>query len=290
MMQISHSKIFCFVEGFSDRYIYSRITDAACNPKSIKYEIITAEELPEEAGGKASVLAFYDYAKRSDLLDNDFQGKRTVSLFFLDKDVDDVLRRKRRSRHVIYTESYDIEGSLFENSDLSQAAANAACLDIKTCQSLGSNVQWCRKAAQAWLEWVKICLTACYYSPAAGPYYSRPISQINTTPFAEVNVTDVAKHKLRLKLSSELSSAEFSKASQKIEQLVSKLYNKGEFGKVFRGKWYPVLLLADIEKAAAGRRYNSSNFADRIICCLAERADYEGRWTLRYRETISLFI
>jgi hypothetical protein len=84
-MQMSSSRVFCFVEGFSDRYVYSRIIEAECIARNVKYEVVTAEELPGGAGGKPALLGFFDYAKRAALLKDDFQGKQTASLFFLIK-------------------------------------------------------------------------------------------------------------------------------------------------------------------------------------------------------------
>ena len=286
-MQMSSSTLFGFVEGFSDRYIYSRVVDDTCASRNIKYEIVTAEELPGQAGGKTALLSFFDYAKRATLLRNDLQGKRTVSLFFLDKDVDDIFRRRRRSSHVVYTRTYDIEGTLFRFADVARAAAGASCLDLNSTRvALGSSSLWCRKAASAWIEWVKLCLVACTCAPKAGSYYSRPVSQIHPGPYSPIDQAELAKHRSALAAASGLSAAKFKLVCDKIDRLVSKAFAEGAYDRFFRGKWYPALLRADVQRIAAGRRCNLSNFADRVISCLAENADYNSAWTQPYRAAV----
>jgi hypothetical protein len=121
-MQMSRTQIFAFVEGQTDPYFYDKICEAVCQPSTVSYEIRRAQELPGGTGGKVALLALYDYLRRmSSLLDN-FKGKTTGVLIFLDKDVDDLLRIQRRSEHIVYTKYYDLENHLFIHGNLTEAS------------------------------------------------------------------------------------------------------------------------------------------------------------------------
>ena len=287
MMQMSKATLFGFVEGFSDRYIYSRLLDVECQAGGTKFQVVTAEELSGASGGKNALFQFFNYSKRAGLLWSDFQGKKTACLFFLDKDIDDVTRRKRRSAHVVYTQTYDMEGTLFRNGDIVHATAAAAYLDIATTRAvLGSSTSWCERAARAWEPWLKLCIFASIYAPSAGSYYGRPSSQINTMPFSSVDTTKLATHEAALRAASGLSSDDFVRRYNRVGKLIRDAFLLGNHDRLFRGKWYPVLLKDSAQQIAAGRKINVSNFDDRVFSCLAESVDYTGPWTEHFRSAI----
>ena len=91
-MQMSQAALFIFVESPEDRYVYSQIADPECQGRGIDYQVVTSEELQQNEGGKQVLLGFFDYLRRQSSLTDRFKGKTTVSIFFLDKDVDDFLR------------------------------------------------------------------------------------------------------------------------------------------------------------------------------------------------------
>ena len=176
-MQMSTFSLFVFVEGLTDRYIYSQIADSECRNLGTNFSLVTAEELLGSGGGKAVLLSFFDYLKSRASLVDVFQSKTTASIFFLDKDVDDFLRRKRRSDHVVYTETYDIESYLFIHGDLCQATAASAPLDIGSVRTgIGDYNKWRYRAAVTWKNWVTLCLFA-HTRVISSTYYGRPESQ-----------------------------------------------------------------------------------------------------------------
>jgi hypothetical protein len=80
-MQMSRNPLFVFVEGQTDRYFYSKIADLECQTYGMCYQIVTAEELSGLAGGKETLLKFFAYLKTKYSLNENFKGKRTVSIF-----------------------------------------------------------------------------------------------------------------------------------------------------------------------------------------------------------------
>ena len=156
-MQISGQGLYIFVEGDSDKFVYSRLADSECKGCRVDYLVVSGEDIRGGGGGKNVLLGFFDYLRRMRSLVDIFKGSTTVSIFFLDKDIDDLLRTKRRSAHVVYTQHYDIEAYYFIHGDLCTAAATSASLDIGSVRAMISDYSlWRRQAATCWKEWVKL--------------------------------------------------------------------------------------------------------------------------------------
>jgi len=159
-MQMSEAILFAFVEGKKiDPFFYGQICASACKQRQIKYALIKANELPPGAGGKPKLLKYYDYLLGRKKLSSNLGGKRAVAVFFLDKDIDDISKRWKKSRYIIYTRYYDVHNEIFLNGDLTQGCAAAASLDPTDLKPLFSNSsQWCVQAAARWKDWVVLCV------------------------------------------------------------------------------------------------------------------------------------
>jgi hypothetical protein len=93
-MQMSPVKLFVFVEGKqNDPYFYGKLCDTVCKPRSVNYLLIKAE-MYSTSGGKGSVLKYFHYLRTINSLVDNFQGKRTLSIFFVDKDLDGISAQK----------------------------------------------------------------------------------------------------------------------------------------------------------------------------------------------------
>ena len=56
-MQMSRFQIFAFVEGKeNDPYVSGKVCDSVCRPVGVSYIICRAQELPEGAGGKQTLI------------------------------------------------------------------------------------------------------------------------------------------------------------------------------------------------------------------------------------------
>ena len=114
----------------------------------IEYEICLAQELPQLTGGKSSLLKFFKYLKRVSSLLDDFKGEKTAGFFYLDKDIDDILKACNNSEHIVYTEHYSFENYLFQHGDLVEATAAAASLDLASVRRVldTDKTSWRRRA------------------------------------------------------------------------------------------------------------------------------------------------
>ena len=108
-----------------------------------------------------AALEFYDFLRARKALVSTFKGKKTIIGFLVDKDIDDILRRKRRSPHVVYTKYYDVENHIFAAGDLREAAASSASLNRQSLSTVMPNsAVWCKSKADIWRDWVKVCVLA----------------------------------------------------------------------------------------------------------------------------------
>jgi len=161
-MQMSQNNVFAFVEGKEcDPFFYGQICAIIRTQRNIAYQICRANEIPPFAGGKNALLAYHDFLRRRKALRSNLGGKSTIAVFFLDKDIDDIMRRCRRSRYIIYTRHYDVQNEIFLNGNLVQGCAAAASLDPALLIPLLSDSHgYCKQAAERWEEWVVLCVIA----------------------------------------------------------------------------------------------------------------------------------
>jgi hypothetical protein len=161
LLQISTFQLFAFVEGPSDSPFYDGICSQVCKSRGIPFQVRTAVELPGATGGKPGLLAYFQELRRRNRLLTSFKGKKMAIVFFLDKDVEDISRRKKRSPFLIYTRWYDVENHIIENCNIIRAAKIAAGLDQQTLEPfLNDSMAWRRSASARWKDWVKLCLFA----------------------------------------------------------------------------------------------------------------------------------
>ena len=290
-MQVSEIPLYVFVEGFEDRYFYSRIVGSECRPGELEYKVITGEELHDgEGGGKGVLMRFFDYLEERKALAGTFQSKRTVALFFVDKDIDDMLGMLRIEEQLIYTESYDVESYLFNHGELSRAAAGAAGLDIDSVQTyLGDYADWRSRATESWRSWVKVCVFAQMYAPSSGRFYGRPQSELNDELYGPVNTEKYSECLVRLRQPS-MSKAEFEKRFCKIGKQVDLLYSKGLCDRVFKGKWYLQFLAQDVKDLARERRFNKRYLTHGLRIALEQTLDWEEPWALDLRMPVRRII
>jgi hypothetical protein len=94
--QISRVRLNLFVEGGIDSYFYGQICQQVL-PGRFEYQLWPSTVLGAAGAGKSHVLKTFDSLRRRKLLVMDFKGQRKASIFFVDKDADDLRRTIKRS-------------------------------------------------------------------------------------------------------------------------------------------------------------------------------------------------
>jgi len=287
-MQMSQAAVFAFVEGQeTDPYFYGQICAVVCNQRQIVYQICRANDILPNAGGKEALLVFYDFLRRRGALRSNLGGKETVAVFFLDKDIDDIVRRCRRSRYVTYTRYYDVQNEIFLNGDLSQGCAAAASLDPAILTSLLSDSHsWCKHAAQRWQEWVVLCIIAHLKGIRQECNY-RVQSRVQNPTTGKV---DTARLKVRITAMaarSGMAPDDFKAFHTSVKRKVKRLYSSGQQDKVFKGKWYSALLDEDIKRLMGRSAFDKQGFSARVTSAVAATLRFTDSWAQFYANRLT---
>lgn len=286
-MQMSRAKIFIFVEGKTDRYFYHKICEVALAPRGIGYEICLAQELPQLTGGKEALLDFFDYLNKATALLDDFKGKKTAAIFYLDKDVDDLLKKFKSSEHLVYTEHYCIENYFFQHGNLAEATSVAANLDLTDVRrGLNmSNDAWRRRAAENWIDWVKLCVFTRSRNLGHECNYG-VTSRINLLPYAVTDSAAFSNRLADLERRSGLTQLGFKRVFGRISREVDNIYSSGRFDSVFKGKWYALFLAEDAKAIARGGAFSPQNLPDKLLTTLQLTLDFRGAWTIYFKQPL----
>jgi len=282
-MQMSCKTLFAFVEGIEcDCFIYGQVCALVCGKRKMDYGLCRANEIPPYAGGKNALLGYHDFLRKRKALKSILSGKETVAVFFLDKDIDDILRQKRRSQHIIYTRYYDVQNDIFLNGDLTRGCASAASLDPAVLDPLLSNSRlWCSEAAERWREWVVLCLvTACKHINHQCNFRVR--SQIQCPISGKTDSTKTAQMTAHMAAKSGMSAEAFKVYHAAVRRRVKDFYSKGEQDRVFKGKWYAAMLDEDIKRVMGTQEYDKAGFASRVTSAVAATLSFPDSWTQAY--------
>jgi Protein of unknown function (DUF4435) len=267
-------------EGRIDRTFYGSLMRVILRSRPhITSTIRTAKELPGGSGGKSTVLTYFDFIKRRRRLASVLGGKKSVVVFCLDKDLDDLTRKMRRSPHVIYTETFDVENYLFLNSNIAEAAAAATTVDAESIrEALAPIADWPKRAAERWKDWVAVCvfeITGRYRSSGNYGVCPSPIHHAS----GALNRGHFAQRLALIENNSGLSPVKFNRRWQSVKRAVNRQFECGGADKVFKGKWYGWLLARDLTVACAGRDADCRDLEKRLTYHLCQSLDFGLSWS-----------
>lgn len=284
-LQVSNNSVFILVEGKKvDPYFYGSIARDVCLSKGITWSTRIAAEISGHGGGKEVLLSLFEYLRNRSALFEDFKGKKMVVIFFLDKDVDDILRTTRRSSHVVYTIYYDVYNHLFAEGDISKGLAAAASLDPHFIESQIPDCQVLRRQlAEQWKDWVKLCLFTAKKKVNCQSNY-RLTSQINVPACGPL---DPARHEGQLqglKRRLKLTDRQFNRSFKRVSELVDGHYSDGRHDCVFKGRWY-CHLFADYTRRLDATA-DCNGLADRLPSTIASNLDFGKPWADHFKRPL----
>ncbi len=286
LMQISSSHLFVFVEGkVSDPYFYAGIC-ASIPDLRVRYEICTARQLPGTTGGKQALLSFFSFLRQRRVLVSSLGGQNTTCIFFLDKDVDDLQRKKKRSQHVVYTKHYDVENYIFLHGNVLTGGASAASVDPAILRSeLNDAPSWCVRTARRWREWISLCLCVLEENISCEANY-RVVSRVQTRLCGPTDARRYAHLTRNVARRCGFRVAVFRQKLATMTRKIDRYFGRGQHHRIFKGKWFSTILADDIDRIMAGRPYYSSGLTSRLTSTVAATLDFNESWADHFREPI----
>lgn len=273
-MQMSSVEVVVFVEGYLDRGFISMLLMKNEALKGIRYAVRASRELGTGAQGKSALLVFYQYLRDSGVLLSNLGGKRTVSLFILDKDALGYRAQKLECNHAEVTSHYAIENYIYRAGDLISATVSATGLDYDTVTNV-IGAQWLSRAAQSWADWCAFCIFCNEFGLRVSGTF-RLASQMHD----DANVLDEAKKTALLagasKTFEEKHQKSFDDAYAVAERIVAEHYQSNSWDRIFPGKWYGLLLERDVRRAGSSLGLLSGNLAEKITSCLVPTVNFQS--------------
>ncbi len=222
------------------------------------------------------LLSFFQYLKNKSALIDDFKGKKTAVIFYLDKDVDDILGIIYHSPHLVYTTYYDVYNHIIIEGKIPEAISAAASLDPQSIRTELSDCYTFRcQLAQQWKDWVKLCLFTAKKKVNCRANY-RLTSKVNNLANGSLNHTAYTKVISDLKSQLGLADEQFNRAFNRISRLVDEIYSNDQQDRVFKGKWYCILFASYIKK-----RYSTADcngLDSRLPSNIALTLDFNQPW------------
>lgn len=286
LMQMSATQLFVFVEGKQcDPYFFAEVCSATLNHR-VTYKISTAREISGDTGGKTALLAFFAFLRERKSLVTELGGQKTACIFFLDKDVDDIQRTKRRSPHVVYTQHYDVQNYVFQHGDLVKGSAAAASVDRRRLQTdLGDASRWCRHVAMLWRDWVGLCLLL-FEDGIPGEANYRVSSRVQARPCGPTDPVALRTLTRVIARRANLPVAELRRRLGISASKVDRYYARGEHHRVFKGKWFASVLADDIVRIMAGTPYDNKGLAGKLPCAVAATLDFSENWADHFKQPL----
>lgn len=266
-MQISTAQIFAFVEGGLDRPFVERLLRLFV-PAPTRVRVVAIKETDSGTGGKAALVDHFRRLRRKGHLLASAWGKPFVSLFFLDKDADDALRKLIVSPHVAYTPTYDLEGSLFSCGDVVEAVSGACHVTRQQAETLVGDVgDFLIQLSRNWSDWITLCLISQYKKKNFGCTFDR-ISMVNKDPILPPDPAELDAWKIKARSELALSDQSFNRLYSRFFALVHASILAGEPLRYFKGKWLKHALQRRVDTQPRIPDSNIGGMAERALAVL----------------------
>jgi hypothetical protein len=285
LIQMLPSRVFIYVEGRDvDPNFYSRLLGPICSDRGLPYEIIIADRVVGGGGGggKTVLIRLLNYLRLKNSLIDRSSGISKLVMFYLDKDTDDIFRKKCRSNHLVYTVHYCVENHLFIEGDLISSIATAGSVDVQLVRRRIANLNtWRRGAAVAWRNWIVLCLVAQRLRISGQASYSANHDTVNS----KVNPPNLAACELDLQTRSALNATQFAEMVNWARRRVDRVIHDGTHDLLFKGKWYVHFALNELNQIATTHGPVNQNGANhRLVGSLVSTIRFDEQWAEHYKE------
>jgi hypothetical protein len=291
LLQMSRIQLFVFVEGDDDPFFYANLCQTALLGTGISYKIYKSKGIRSTYSGKEALIDLFNHLNNTQSLLNVVNEKKTCALFFLDKDVDDLCDRQIISEHIVYTYYYEVENHIVEHGNLNKGCSAAASIDPQEIDChIEDQAAWLREAAARWKDWVKLCVFSSIKEIRSFINYGHRRSQINAPLTEEIDTKKYEEVLSLLRDKSGLCETEFMNEFEQISNIVEDIYEKGEPGKIFKGKWYAHFLATLIRQVAAIEHGDVDAIEKHIVKSIASTLDFDAPWADYFKQPLRKII
>ncbi|WP_082869603.1 DUF4435 domain-containing protein [Deinococcus puniceus] len=271
--------ILIIVEGKdNDPYVYSKLIQAGRTSAQVQFAIIRIENVDQSSiglskgtSGKHAIINLFKELQRRGELSGRIAVDKYCCLFMLDKDLDDSKAAKISNPHVVYTPNYDIESSLFENTNIVELIAASASADHLTVKSK-IKYSGSREVAAIWRDWAALCYANDVLG--IGSNIGFKPSKINvpfhdkTDPIALKNYRDSLVSDAYLKGIPETQVDSF------IQQGLD-IFDSGSFPISFKGKWFYHIISSAVRSHLAPYGFDTGGIDQKMKSSLRSLANYD---------------
>ena len=190
----------------------------------------------------------------------------------------------RKSKHIIYTNSYNVESEIFTNGDDAIALQNALSLGTNDARNLASDIQgWQDDLGDCWQEWVVCCImaqglqAACEVSPARS-------SQINDDLYGPVDSAKAASSLAMIKAKAKKTNLAWW--SPRLENAAKRAIKNDGSSSLVNGKHFSAYLQFRVRAYFGSAPLGISGFVQRAAHCYLMSLDFSAAWADGYRAQI----
>ncbi|MGA5181321.1 hypothetical protein ACPCBF_16280 [Streptomyces pseudogriseolus] len=293
---MSRDKAFLIVEGRDfDRAHYSRICESSTKVRKSGFQIWLIEQIHDDvtgkaAGGKPAVLSFFDYCKRKQSLKLGSPLGDRVIFFCLDRDNEQITGGGRRSPHILYTQSSDVEADIFAHGFSEDVVMSALSLDRWNAKKVVSHLgDWRMELASIWREWIELCCLAKSLEARCDVGFGRE-SSINIDKYGPVDQSLLSSARARVKQKSKLSPSDTSSIEAKIAVKIKEVYARGDARKLLKGKWIPHFLAWKLKIFFGSTPVAMQGFEASIGRIAMHSIDYDAHWVRVHHRRIEALL
>ncbi|WP_431887030.1 hypothetical protein [Micromonospora wenchangensis] len=292
--------LFIIVEGRDfDTPFYEGVAKSSGYVSQKGYQVWLIEQITRSvgvagesktAGGKAALIAVYDQYKQSDSLSViNSSGRRSIA-FCADRDVDDISKSLRRSRHVIYTPLADAEACAYIYSDFARAIGRAASLDKESARAFAEqHADWATDFARLWKDWIELCCLAAAHRAFCHVGTSK-LSTVNKGTFGPPIKAEVDLAKRVILAKSQVPATEHAALEQKVKERLRRVYEAGRARRLLGKHWIIAYLLHILSKKFDEDPVTLANFKHRAPIAFLDALDFDASWATYYRRKFEALI
>lgn len=291
---MSRDKLFLVVEGRDfDVPFYSRVCESSAIVMAEGYQIWLVEQIRDDVtgkrgGGKPAVLSFFDFCKRRKALRIPSpQGDRVLT-FCLDRDNEQITGGGRRSPHILYTRSSDVEAEILSQGLDEDLMMSSLSLDRSTAQGVVKSLgDWQLEFALSWREWIELCCLAKSLKSRCDVGFGTE-STVNNPKYGPADANLVAAARTRVLSRSRLSPIQTPAVEVKVASKLARVYTNGNPRCLIKGKWMPAFLHYKVRQYFGQSPVSFGSFVSSITTLMVHSIDYSAKWADCYRRRLEV--